>query len=80
MPRKQIELQFPFKGLDESSAYTRQRGGQYAYSTGACMNVVAFDPATGRNRGGARAGLRKFDGASEDVVSGPVSRACDGFA
>lgn len=66
---KQIELQFPFRGLDESSAFTRQRGGQNAYSTGSCKNVVAFDPATGRNSGACRAGTRKYCTARIDGAS-----------
>ncbi len=57
---KQIEIHWPFKGLDESNAFARQRGGQNAYTTAKCMNVVGFDPLTGRNRGAARAGLRKW--------------------
>ena len=61
MPAKKIELQFPFKGLDEAQAFVRQRGGQNGtYTTPRCNNVVAFDSRTGRNRGGARAGLVKY--------------------
>jgi len=71
--KKQIELQFPFKGLDESSAFTRQRGGQNSYSTAACMNVVAFDPASGRNLGAGRAGTRKFCSAR---VNGSAAGQC----
>ncbi len=68
--QKQVEIQFPFRGLDESSAFTRQRGGQQGtYTTADCMNVVGFDPTTGRNRGAARGGTAKYcpdriDGAS----------------
>ena len=68
--QKPIELQWPFKGLNESQAYVRQRGGQPdSYTTAKCNNVVGFDPRTGRNRGAARAGLTKYcpdriDGAS----------------
>lgn len=72
--RKQIEIQFPFKGLDESSAFSRQRGGQQGtYTTADCMNVVGFDPATGRNRGSARAGTRKF---CPDRIDGSNSGQC----
>lgn len=67
--RKEVELQFPFKGLDESSALSRQRGGQNAYSTADCMNVVAFDPATGRRRGAARAGTSKYSTGRVDGAS-----------
>lgn len=71
--RKAIDIQFPFKGLDESTAFSRQRGGQNAYTTPGCENVVGFDPFTGRNRGAARAGTRKF---STDRVSGTDSGQC----
>lgn len=58
---KQIELQWPFKGLDESNAFARQRGGQQGtYTTAKCLNVVGFDPSSGRNRGAARAGTAKY--------------------
>lgn len=70
---KQIEIKFPLKGLDESTAFSKQRGGQAAYSTASCLNVVGFDPATGRNRGAARAGTRKFTTAR---VSGSDSGQC----
>lgn len=61
MPSKRIELQFPLKGLDEAQAFVRQRGGQSGtHTTAKCENVVAFDPATGRNRGAARPGITKY--------------------
>lgn len=72
---KEIELKFPFKGLDESTAFAQQRGGQSAYSTASCMNVVGFDPATGRNRGAARPGISKFTTAR---VNGALSGQCIG--
>lgn len=71
--RKPVEVQFPLKGLDEASSFTRQRGGQDAYSTASCMNVVAFDPATGRNRGAARAGTNKY---CPDQVNGSAAGQC----
>lgn len=71
--KKQTEIQFPLKGLDEASSFTRQRGGQQAYSTAACMNVVAFDPATGRNRGAARAGTTKY---CPSRINGAVAGQC----
>lgn len=71
---KQIELQFPFKGLDESTALSRQRGGQNGtYTTAKCMNVLGFDPATGRNRGAARPGTTKY---CPDQVAGTVAGQC----
>lgn len=61
MPPRKIEIQWPFKGLDESSAFVRQKGGQQGtHTTAKCDNVVGFDPTTGRNRGASRAGLRKY--------------------
>jgi len=65
-----MDIQFPLKGLDEANAFVRQRGGQQGnYTTAKCLNVVGFDPTTGRNRGAARAGTLKYcpdrvDGAS----------------
>lgn len=61
MPARQIELQFPLKGLNESQAFVRQVGGQSGtHTTASCDNVVGVDPTTGRNRGASRAGTRKY--------------------
>lgn len=61
MPARQIDIQWPFKGLNESQAFVRQQGGQQGtHTTAKCENVVGFDPATGRNRGAARAGITKY--------------------
>lgn len=73
MPAKQIELQWPFKGLDESNAFARQRGGQQGYTTAKCLNVVGFDPATGRNRGASRAGTKKY---CPDQINGDMAGQC----
>lgn len=74
MPLRKIELQFPLKGLDESAAFSRQRGGQQGtHTTAKCSNVVSFDPTTGRNRGAARAGLAKY---CPDRVSGDDAGQC----
>jgi hypothetical protein len=74
MPTRKIEVQWPLKGLDESSAFVRQKGGQQgAYTTAKCDNVVGFDPTTGRNRGAARAGLRKY---CPDRVSSATQGQC----
>lgn len=71
---KQIEIQFPFKGLDESNAFSRQKGGQQGtYTTAKCNNVVGFDPATGRNRGSSRGGTRKY---CPDRISGSSPGQC----
>lgn len=56
---RQIELKYPFGGLNEAKSFSKQMGGQEKYSTVYCRNVVGFDPTTGRNRGGARAGTSK---------------------
>jgi hypothetical protein len=69
-----IELQFPLKGLDESQAFVRQKGGQQGtHTTSKCNNVIGFDPSTGRNRGAARAGLTKY---CADRVSGSDAGQC----
>lgn len=61
MPARKIELQFPFKGLDEAQAFVRQRGGQQGtHTTAKCDNVIAFDPKTGRSRGSSRPGITKY--------------------
>jgi hypothetical protein len=75
MPKQRmIELQFPLKGLDESQAFVRQKGGQSGtHTTSDCANVIGFDPATGRNRGAARAGLTKY---CPDRVSGTEDGQC----
>jgi hypothetical protein len=70
---KQIEISFPFKGLDESNAFARQRGGQSAYTTASCLNVIGFDPTTGRNRGAARGGTGKY---CPDRIDGSSAGQC----
>lgn len=53
---QQLPLAFPRKGLVESSAYSDQ-----PHLSSACLqNVMAFDPRSGRNRGGSRSGLVKY--------------------
>ena len=74
MPARRIEIQFPFRGLDESSAFVRQKGGQQGtHTTAKCNNVVGFDPLTGRNRGAARAGTRKY---CPERISGSAAGQC----
>lgn len=53
---KTLNLTFPFLGLEESKGFQQQR----AQTTPDCLNVVAFDPATDRQRGGSREGLSKY--------------------
>lgn len=60
MPNRQINLQFPLKGLDESRAFAAQMGGEGGYTTALCDNVCGYDPKTGRNRGSSRGGLGKW--------------------
>lgn len=71
--QKQIVIQFPSRGLDESSALSRQKGGQTGYTTAKCVNVVAFDPATGRNRGASRSGTNKY---CTERINGSVAGQC----
>ena len=51
-----VEIPFPVGGLDESGAYHKQSPP----TTPDCLNVRAFEPAKGRNRGGQRSGLERF--------------------
>lgn len=53
--RKQITLTFPGKGLNEINSYAEQPDG----SSPELMNVVAFEPTSGRGRGGSRGGTEK---------------------
>lgn len=72
--QKQIELQWPLSGLDESTALSRQKGGQNGtYTTASCLNVVGVDPATGRNRGASRSGTAKY---CPDRILGNVAGQC----
>ena len=49
-------LQFPFGGLSDNLSFGAQPEG----TTRDAVNVRGYDPATGRMRGGQRAGLTKF--------------------
>ena len=51
-----FDLPWPVKGLVESTGYETQPKG----TTVDCQNVRAYDPGTGRSRGGQRAGLTKY--------------------
>lgn len=74
MPARTIELQFPFRGLNESQAFVRQPGGQSGtHTTAKCSNVIGFDPTTGRNRGAARGGTRKY---STERIAGSSPGQC----
>lgn len=74
MKTRAIEVQFPFRGLNESQAFARQMGGQQGtHTTAKCNNVTGFDPVTGRNRGAARAGIKKY---SPDRIAGGAAGQC----
>ena len=61
MPARKITLQFPLGGLSEAQAFLQQRGGQSGtHTTAKCDNIVGYEPATGRNRGAARSGTKKY--------------------
>lgn len=74
MATRQIQVNFPFKGINESQAFARQAGGQSgAHTTAKCDNVVGFDPTTGRNSGAARAGTSKY---CQDRINGASAGQC----
>ena len=54
-----FDMPWPVKGLVESTGYETQPKG----TTVDCQNVRAYDPGTGRSRGGQRAGLTKYSSA-----------------
>ncbi len=54
-PDKPVDMAFPVRGIDLSSAYDLQRPG----TTPIAQNVRGYEPATDRLRGGSRAGLVK---------------------
>lgn len=59
MPETFQDLRFPTKGVDQSHGYGMQPMGTTILGT----NVRAYDPRTGRLRGGSRPGLKLFVGA-----------------
>ena len=69
-------MPWPNLGLVEATGYETQPKG----STVECQNVRAWEPSTGRSRGGQRAGLAKYvnartaDGKVQDLGS-VVARA-----
>jgi len=71
-----IELGFPTKGLDEQFGLN----GQQQLTTPSCQNVRAYDPGSGRSRGGQRAGLTRhlsaqFNGSNPIQDLGHVTTA-----
>jgi hypothetical protein len=62
-----VELRFPLKGIERSTAYHKQP----QETTPTAINVRAYDSGTNRARGGSRAGLTPFFGAGSTAqVSG----------
>lgn len=70
MPQSQfMSAHFPKAGLDRAVAYGKQPArrlpsGKYARTAAIAKNVRAWEPATGRCRGGSRPGLSKFVSAA----------------
>ena len=67
--RTRFDMPWPNLGLVESTGYETQPRS----STAECQNVRAWEPSTGRSRGGQRAGLAKYvnartaDGKVQDI-------------
>lgn len=55
MRTKLFPVPFPLRGYNETASFADQP----QRTTPSCLNVRAFDPKTGRNRGAQRAGLTK---------------------
>jgi len=66
MKEKLVELAFPLAGLHEAQSLAKQPAG----TTPDCLNVVAWDPRSGRNQGGSRSGSTKYQ---PDQVNGSIS-------
>lgn len=58
--RKQVEFDYPLKGVNENFAYRQQPEG----TTPDALNVRAYDPILKRQRGGQRNGLSKYVAAA----------------
>lgn len=59
------DVHFPKAGLHTAEAYGKQpvrqnRRGEYVRTAAAATNVLGYEPATGRDRGGSRCGLSKY--------------------
>jgi hypothetical protein len=59
-PETYLDLMFPSLGIDETQPYGNQRRGTCIDA----QNVRAFDPVTGRERGGSRPGLTRYFSAT----------------
>lgn len=60
-----VKMSFPLAGVDLTMGYVKQPNrpminGDYASTTPDAMNVRAFDPVSGRARGGQRPGLSRY--------------------
>ena len=55
-PEQFADLEFPVQGIDVTTEFELQRDG----TTPMGVNVRAFEPTTGRCRGGTRSGLSRF--------------------
>lgn len=64
----EVQLPFPFLGIIEATAFYDQP----EQSTAFARNVRGFDPITGRNRGGQRAGTKRFISAVVNGAAKPV--------
>lgn len=53
---KHIDLEFPPQGLDQIGEF----GVQNPDTAAVGVNVVYFEPSSGRGRGGSRSGQEKF--------------------
>lgn len=63
MPRRRIDVRFPFGGFNEDTALSGQREG----TTRDTLNMRGIDPSTGRVRGAQRSGLTRY---YNNVLSG----------
>jgi hypothetical protein len=60
MRSKLLPVPFPLRGYNETESFADQP----QRTTPSCLNVRAYDPRTGRNRGAQRAGLTKHIGST----------------
>lgn len=65
MPENFIDAEFPIFGIDQSDAFSDQR----PQTTATGVNVVGFEPSSGRARGGSRPGLTRF---IDSQLTGPI--------
>lgn len=73
IPETTTDYHFPKAGLSVADAFGRQpgrpgKGNTWVHTSAGGVNVRSYDPATGRDRGGCRCGLTKYNVAT--VASG----------